>query len=231
MLSADLAASLLAALLWAAIDVARVGSVGSLAFPALFGSTALILGVGVVSLRRAGPFGDGLRAVAVGAALASLPLALLAAVLQRSTHHRALGGVTFAFVAALVIVFAIAVSWRMLVIARRPTRMAIVVRALLVVASIVSCVAACALAITGARPGGAPSLTSGFVDGLIGAALLGLAFAGVRRLERSTSRFGAVAWICVVAGGAAVAASDSALCAALAERAPVAFAIGAGCGG
>jgi hypothetical protein len=233
MLSADLAAALIAALVWAAIDVVRVGSAGALAaeFPALFGSSALLLGVGVVSLRRARPFGDGIRAVAAGTGIASFPVAMIAAVLQRSTHHRALGGVTFAFVAAVVIAFAIAAAWRMLEVARRSTRGASVVRALLVIASVLSCGAAAALVLLGARGGRATPVMSGFVDGLIGAALLGLAAVPARPLERLPRRVGAVAWLCVVVAGAAIAASDSALCAALAERAPVAFAIGAGCGG
>jgi hypothetical protein len=233
MLSTELAASLLAALLWAAIDVVRVGTVGAgvSEFAALFGSTALLLGVGVVSLRWSRPFGDGLRSVAAGAALASLPLAIIAAMLQRSTHHRALGGVTFAFVAALVVGFAIAGAWRVLAIARGTTSTSRVARALLVTSSITSCGAAVTLALLGSRAADATPLIAGFVDGLIGAALLWVAAVRVRWFERLPSRLGAAAWLCVVVGGVAVAASDSARCAALARRAPVAFVVGAGCGG
>jgi hypothetical protein len=230
--SPDLVVALLGALLWSAIDVVRVGAVGSLAseFPALFGSTALLLGVAVVSLRRARPFGDGLRAVAAGAAMASFPLAMFAAVLERSTHHRALGGVTFAFIAAAVLAFAIAFAWRVLGIARQTTR-ASIARASLAMASIASGGATAALVLLGARAAPAAPLMAGVVDGLIGAALLGLVAVPARWLERLPSRLGAMAWLCVVVAGVVVAASDSALCAALAERAPVAFAIGAGCGG
>ena len=182
MLSADLVAALVAALLWAVIDVVRVGSLGSLVseFPALFGSTALLLGVGIVSLRRAQPFGDGLRSVATGAAIASLPVAMVAAVLQRSTHHRALGGVTFAFLSGRGDPVCNRAAWRMLNVMRRGTRTAAVVRALLLIASIASCGAAIALMLCGVRAGGAAPLASGIVDGFI-SVLLGLAF---RRLVR-----------------------------------------------
>src|SRR4051812_29425047 len=115
-LSSSLLVALGAALVWAGIDVARVGStlpVG-VAFLALFGSSSLLLGVGVVIAWYARPLGDAVRAVFAGASLAALPLAVLAAALQRVTHHRALGGVTFAFVALVLLAVSFGVAWRLL---------------------------------------------------------------------------------------------------------------------
>jgi hypothetical protein len=52
------------------------------------------------------------RALADGAALSSLPLALFAGVLKSSTHHRPLGGATFAVGACVTIAFCIALARR-----------------------------------------------------------------------------------------------------------------------
>lgn len=52
------------------------------------------------------------RALVDGAALSSLPLALFAGVLKSSTHHRPLGGATFAVGACVVIAFCIALARR-----------------------------------------------------------------------------------------------------------------------
>ena len=52
------------------------------------------------------------RALVDGAALSSLPLALFAGVLKSSTHHRPLGGATFAVGACVAIAFCIALAHR-----------------------------------------------------------------------------------------------------------------------
>lgn len=231
-LSVDLAVALVLGVLWSAIDAARstphTSSFSALA--ALLGSTSLILGVGLVSLRRARPFGAGLRAVAAGAALASFPLAVAASVLQRTTHHRALGGVTFAFVAATVIAFAIAVAWRMIDVARREGPGARAARGLVIVMPIASMGAVIAASFLSSRADGAAPVAAGVIDATIGAALLTAGAFFAQRLGRSPSKIGAVAWLCVVLASVAIAVSEPSLCANLASRAPVAFALGAVCG-
>jgi hypothetical protein len=52
------------------------------------------------------------RALVDGAALSSLPLALFGGVLKSSTHHRPLGGATFAMGACVAIAFCIALAHR-----------------------------------------------------------------------------------------------------------------------
>ncbi|HYJ07465.1 MAG TPA: hypothetical protein VEX18_00610 [Polyangiaceae bacterium] len=52
------------------------------------------------------------RALVDGAALSSLPLALFAGVLKSTTHHRPLGGATFAVGACVAIAFCIALAHR-----------------------------------------------------------------------------------------------------------------------
>jgi hypothetical protein len=50
--------------------------------------------------------------VLTGAALASLPLALLGSVLKSATHHRPLGGATFAVVASVLVALGVALAFR-----------------------------------------------------------------------------------------------------------------------
>jgi len=132
--------------------------------------------------------------------------------------------------AGAVVAFAISVAWRARGIARRAGRGANAVRWLLLVASLASAGVVLALTLSGAGARtGAPG--SGVVDALIGAALLIAATVLASRVAPLPARFGVAIWTVVVVAGAAVAASEPALCAALGERAPVAFAIGAACGG
>ena len=55
---------------------------------------------------------NGDRAILLGTALSSLPLALFGGVLKSTTHHRPLGGATFAAVACVVLALCIALSHR-----------------------------------------------------------------------------------------------------------------------
>jgi hypothetical protein len=52
------------------------------------------------------------RAILLGAALSSLPLALFGGVLKSATHHRPLGGATFAVVACVVLALCIGLALR-----------------------------------------------------------------------------------------------------------------------
>jgi hypothetical protein len=80
----------------------------------LVGSVSLVVvPVGVwlrpVAQRGATP-GD--RALAAGAALSALPLALFGGVLKSTTHHRPLGGATFAVAALCLLALGVALSFR-----------------------------------------------------------------------------------------------------------------------
>jgi hypothetical protein len=68
----------------------------------------------VFVVRRARPFPRSLVALALGAGLAAVPLAVFGAVLVDQTHHRALGGLTFAALALLAIVLGWLLSLRLL---------------------------------------------------------------------------------------------------------------------
>lgn len=73
------------------------------AFAVLFGSAALLVGPAVAGLARARPLAPWARALLVGLGLSGLVLQKLASVLMVATHHRPLGAVTFAALAAAVV--------------------------------------------------------------------------------------------------------------------------------
>ena len=83
---------------------------------ALGGAVSLVVVPLALWLRRA--LGAGLppadRALAAGAALSALPLALFGGVLKSTTHHRPLGGATFAVAALCLLALCIGLSFRVL---------------------------------------------------------------------------------------------------------------------
>ena len=89
--------------------------------PLLGASLALFVSVSLVVvpvgfwLRRAVESGFRAvdRAIALGAALASLPLALFGGVLKSSTHHRPLGGATFAVAALCLLALCGVLAYRL----------------------------------------------------------------------------------------------------------------------
>jgi hypothetical protein len=94
----------------------RVAPSGNLAASALalVGATSLVvvpLGLWLRRAQAAGwPRAD--RALATGAALSGLPLALFGGVLKSTTHHRPLGGATFAVAALCLLALCLALSFR-----------------------------------------------------------------------------------------------------------------------
>ncbi len=70
------------------------------AFVVLLAGAALIMAPLSVALASAGPPSLFTRSLTVGALLSAVPLLPFAAMLKTSTHHRPLGGVTFAVVSA-----------------------------------------------------------------------------------------------------------------------------------
>ena len=83
---------------------------------ALWGSVSLlVVPVGVWLRRsRAATWPPADRALLAGAALSALPLALFGGVLKSTTHHRPLGGATFAVAALCLLVLCIGLSFRVL---------------------------------------------------------------------------------------------------------------------
>jgi hypothetical protein len=108
-----LALVLLGSLLAVVPALAR-GAGGAVEAVALAGSVSLIVvpvGLWIRRARDAGmPVGE--RALLLGAALSALPLALFGGVLKSTTHHRPLGGATFAVAALLALAACIGLAFR-----------------------------------------------------------------------------------------------------------------------
>jgi hypothetical protein len=225
--SSDLSSALLAAFVWAAIDAARAhGELPAVSvFVALLGSTSLVLGLLVLATRRGLPLGGVARAFVTGALIAALPLTVIAAVLQKVTHHRALGGVTFAFVALFVVLGTVACAARLAELAASGGPRAALARGVLFASVALSCSGVVVVLALGLRTATAAPFIAVVVDAALGVAACALALALRSRLQ-ATVRFGAVAWMGAVAVGIVVAASAAPLRQLLSERAPIAFAIG-----
>lgn len=231
-LSSDLSSALVAALAWAAIDAARVHGELPLSrvFVPLFGSTSLLLGVLVVAFRRALPLGEVARAFVFGALVAAFPLAIIAAVLQKVTHHRALGGVTFAFVALFVALASVACAARLLQIARAGGPYASLARRVLWCAAASSCAGVVVMLALGLRTKAAAPIVAVLIDAALGVAMCALAL--VFRLRSAAAvRLGAALWIGAVVAGIFAATTTAPLRQLLAERVPIAFALGWGSDG
>jgi hypothetical protein len=119
--SGALACGLLCSLPAALPGLLRVGSGGAggngaLALAGLWAAVSLVVVPVGYWLRRVHahglPAAD--RAVLAGTALSALPLALFGGVLKSTTHHRPLGGATFAVAALCVLALCIGLSFRFL---------------------------------------------------------------------------------------------------------------------
>jgi hypothetical protein len=108
-----LALALLGSLVAIVPALAR-GAGGGVAVVTLAGSASLVVvpvGLWIRRAREEGRPGSE-RALLLGTALSSLPLALFGGVLKSTTHHRPLGGATFAVAALLALAACIGLAFR-----------------------------------------------------------------------------------------------------------------------
>jgi hypothetical protein len=194
-----------------------------LAAVALVGAASLVvvpLGLWVKRAISAGvPPAD--RALLAGAALCALPLALFGGVLKSTTHHRPLGGATFAVLALCSLTLCLGLSFRILRPKTPATSEGGVPRAwqnLFTLGCGLSLVSAVLLGLLRAAR---PNLVD-FLALLGGAAVVGLVKppAWLGRLKPSFLLFG---WVALV-GGALLALKSPALVRSLTTQAPVCFA-------
>jgi hypothetical protein len=151
------------------------------------------------------------RALLLGGALSTLPLALFAGVLKSTTHHRPLGGATFAVVACVVLALCIGLALRVGGAVKVPWLKQ-------------SFSACCGLSLlsTGVLAAGSAPVLADFL-------LLALACAGAglteipRLVERIPAPVVGVAWGLLVLGSLLVS-RDAGLMQSLQARAPVSFA-------
>jgi hypothetical protein len=159
-------------------------------------------------------------AATAGVLLAAIPLLPLASLLKTSTHHRPLGGVTFAVLAALVIVGLSLVCGRLVTWARPPRPTSAAARVALIALAALGTAALLLGLIEGLKGGGA--YRNGFFDAL---RVLGLATLAARvpvpdALLQRLRGLGLAAWIAVVTVGLCLGRS-TAMQAESAARCPV----------
>jgi hypothetical protein len=161
------------------------------------------------------------QALTLGVLLAGLPLLPFAALLKTSTHHRPLGGVTFAVIAGLQIVALSLVAGRLITWAgaQRPKASAWARFGVVALAALGAAALLLGL-MQGLKGGGA--FRTGFFDAL---RVLGLATLAARvplpaALLRRARGFGLAAWLAVVTVGVCLGRAP-AMQAELAARCPV----------
>jgi hypothetical protein len=161
------------------------------------------------------------QALTVGVLLAALPLLPFAALLKTSTHHRPLGGVTFAVIAGLLVVGLSLVGARLITWAGAQRMQLRALARFGIVALAALGAAAMLLGLMQGLKGG-----SGFRTGIFDALrVLGLATLAARMpvpegLLRRARGFGLAAWIAVVTVGVCLGRAP-AMQAELAARCPV----------
>jgi hypothetical protein len=180
-----------------------------MAWLVLASSTALVLAPAAALLRVARPFPRQAWSVPLGFLLALPPLIVFARILKVGTHHRPLGGATFAIVALGVVLGAIALAARALSWEKPILRKLVIALAgLLALASV-------ALAL----PVLTPPLRGHVLDAVLAFALLGVV-AFVKLPEpKTTVLAGPIVW--VVVGLIGISLGSPELRALLADRAPV----------
>jgi hypothetical protein len=196
------------ALVWQAFAVCTAGA-------------ALVMAPLSAALAGAGPSNKFLQASTVGVLLASLPLVPFASVLRTATHHRPLGGVTFAVAAGAVVVGLSLVAARLITWAGAQHAPARAASRFCLVALAALGAAAMLVALTSGLRGG-DGLRTGFFDALrvLGFATLAARIPVPVRVVRRLRGLGLAAWIAVVTVGVCLGRAPV-MHAELADRCPV----------
>ena len=167
------------------------------------------------ALERGLPMAD--RALLAGAALSALPLALFGGVLKSTTHHRPLGGATFAVAALCVLAACIGLSFRFLG-GQRPSAVKSPWQNLFTLGCGLSLV--CALVLGSARAT-RPSLVDFLA--LLAAAVVAGVISVPGWLQRLKLQLVVAVWVALLAG-AGLSLRNPQLVRSLTTQAPVSFA-------
>jgi hypothetical protein len=195
---------------------AESGASSGVAWLALAGGTALVLGPLLALSRAADRESPGLRGVLLGLALAALPLAKLAQVLKLETHHRPLGAATFGLLALAILFACIVISVRARAWARAADN-----RLRRTVSVVVTSSACVSLGLVMLRAFGTDTLRHEVTDGIrvLVVAALAHRLLDVPTVEALARRVGVWAWVVLVAVG--FFAARGPVKTAIRERAPV----------
>jgi hypothetical protein len=209
----------IAALIWSLLPAWRVAGVSSVAaYAALAGSAALLMAPLSGSLRLLKPDARAFLGALLGLATSSAPLSILGALLKMKTHHRQLGGVTFAIVGATLTVACVLISVRMTDSRRH--------RVLLTACAAGAAAVSAGLTTWWLFAGSPPVLRHAAVDAFVGLALL-MAAALAPEMPTGTARYGVPVWVTLSALGILLLRIDHALGGVLSVQAPVVLGLGA----
>lgn len=191
------------------------------AFMVLMAGAAFVMAPLSAALATAAPPGRFTRALTVGSLLSALPLVPFAAVLKTSTHHRPLGGVTFAVTAGFIIFAATSVSGRLITWAGEQSSLRSASARVSIVALSALGAAAVLLALVHGLKGDL-AFRTGFFDALrvLGLATLAAWLPLPPGVLRHTRGFGLAVWIAVVTVGVCLGRAP-AMQAEIAEHCPV----------
>jgi hypothetical protein len=196
----------------AALRAAGGGAGLLVAWVALWGSAALMIAPVAAAWRLARPLSRSAWSLPLGLALSLAPLMLFARVLKVATHHRPLGGATFAIVATLLVLGATAVAARL--IAWSAGREGALAQAPRVIAAL-----SLALGLVLALPALGAELRGSVLDGLLCVVLAAVgAFVPARQL---VARIGPALWVVVVVAGLGWGLGAVQTRGVLADQAPV----------
>jgi hypothetical protein len=227
-LGTDVALGLAAAAAWAVVTLVRLGVTSPAAVVGVFGCAATSAAPAVVFIRRLGRLDSPFRSWIAAAIVSAGPLAILGAVLKTKTHHRPLGGVTFAFVGTALFVSALVASKRLIELsgagAASATRF--VGRAVLLGSGAISVVLLSKAVLPAFGAQASPFVRGALVDALVGALFIGLAaVAGAAPAPRRTGVLALAVWAVSVGLGVIVLLKNPSVRASLDERAPVTLGI------
>jgi hypothetical protein len=205
---------------WPAAARVESGLIGQ-AFLVLFASAAFVMAPLSAALAAAEPPSRFTRALTIGMLASAALLVPFATMLKTSTHHRPLGGVTFAVIAGAIVVGSSLLSGRLVTWAGEQAT----TRRLLARIAIfgLTALGAAALLLGLARGlSGDPAFRTGFFDALrvLGLATLAAWVPVPAVVLRRARGFGLAAWLAVVTVGVCLGRTPS-MQAELAARCPV----------
>jgi hypothetical protein len=224
-LGTDVLLGLVASFAWALATTIRLAGPSLEVFAASFGCASVHVVPITVLARRVRALPRRVTTWLAAFAMAAGPLAVLGAFLKEKTHHRALGGVTFAVSGTVVTLFAFAVARRLRALGGSSRAGAAVARAAVVVLATGSLGVAIVPLVVSASPGS--TLRAGLLDAAVGVACTApFVFAPVRKsLLPTKAAVPLLLWAASVALGTWAVKRDSALSSWLAERAPLTLGI------
>jgi hypothetical protein len=230
-LACDAVTGLVGAFAWASLVAWRLGTaVPRLhVFVAVLGCSAATLAPLLAIGRGARPMSLNVQSILAGAVLATGPLSVFGAQLGEKTHHRALGAVTYAFAALLIVALCSAMARRCLSLAvvtprSKGSRWPTVARSALAVVAALSLVSLVVPLRSAVGVALSRSASEAIGDGLVGVVLVGAGMLVPRwPVSSREARRAFTAFVVAVALGGVVVARDAGIRGALLSRAPAAL--------